>query len=472
VCSGIEAATEAWHPLGWEPLFFSEIEPFPRAYLKHHYPDVPLFGDFQAIRNNHLRRVCRDPIIDLLVGGTPCQSFSVAGLRKGLDDPRGNLTLAFVQLVRRTRPRWVVWENVPGVFSIDAGRAFASLLAGLTGRAVEPPNAGWKSAGIIPPADELSYGVMWRVLDAQYFGLAQRRKRVFLVGYLGDWRPPAAVLFEPEGMRGDPAPRREEGQGASPILEVGARTGSSTDDPRAGSGIGDPGEPMFTLQAGKNHGVAAPGNSVQDAMVPAVSPTLRAGGNNTGGDRPPGTDVDTCETLIPQHPVCMATGQGGAEVSDDVAGPTLTCNHEAPLAAIPFDTTQVTHPANHSSPKPGDPSHPLAAGAHAPAIAHSVCLGSDPIYGREFAMPQTTRNGDPGAVQRGMSVRRLTPRECERLQGFPDDYTLIPWRGRPAEDCPDGPRYRALGNSMAVPCMAWIGWRIDLLERLVSGGAV
>jgi len=187
VCSGIEAASVAWHDFGWEAAAFSEIDDFPRAVLSHHYPAVPLHGDFTTIGENDYGAV------DLLVGGTPCQAFSVAGLRKGFADSRGNLTLEFIRLAQRKKPRWILWENVPGVLSVDRGRAFGSFLGGLA---------------------ECGYGFAYRVLDAQYFGVPQRRRRVFVVGYLGDWRPPAAVLFERESLCGYIAPRREEGKGA------------------------------------------------------------------------------------------------------------------------------------------------------------------------------------------------------------------------------------------------------------------
>ncbi len=202
VCSGIEAASVAWHPLGWEAAFVSEIDNFPRAVLAHHYPEVPLHGDFTTIQDGDYRP------IDLLVGGTPCQSFSIAGLRGGLDDDRGNLALEFLKLAQRLRPRWVVWENVPGVLSSNGGRDFGSILAGL---------------------GEVGYGFAHRVLDAQYFGLAQRRKRVFVVGYIGDWRRASAVLFEREGLSGNPAPRRETREGSSGGFECGPAGGRLTD---------------------------------------------------------------------------------------------------------------------------------------------------------------------------------------------------------------------------------------------------
>ena len=176
VCSGIEAATVAWHDLGWKPVGFSEIEPFPSAVLAHHYPAVINFGDMTKYKEWNIEHP------DILVGGTPCQSFSVAGLRKGLDDPRGNLALTYCGILDHFRPTWFVWENVPGVLSSSGGRDFGSFLGAVA---------------------ELGYGFAYRVLDAQFFGVAQRRRRVFVVGYLGDWRPPAAVLFERESLSRD-----------------------------------------------------------------------------------------------------------------------------------------------------------------------------------------------------------------------------------------------------------------------------
>lgn len=205
MCSGIEAATVAWDALGWEPAFFSEIEPFPCALLAHHYPDVPNFGDMTKFQE------WPDADIDVLVGGTPCQAFSVAGLRRGLADPRGNLTLTFLAIAERYRPEWVVWENVPGVLSDRTG-AFGAFLGGLA---------------------ELGYGWAYRVLDAQYFGLAQRRKRVFVVGSAGGWTRAAAVLFESASLRGDSAPSRQAGQSvANSIVERPDRGGGNSEGQR------------------------------------------------------------------------------------------------------------------------------------------------------------------------------------------------------------------------------------------------
>ena len=275
VCSGIEAATVAWHTLGWNPVAFSEIEKFPGQVLSHHYPSVPNWGDMNKFKE------WPNADVNVLVGGTPCQSFSVAGLRKGLADPRGNLMLTYLAIADKYRPTWLVWENVPGVLSSNGGRDFASLLRGLA---------------------ELGYGFAYRVLDAQYFGVAQRRRRVFVVANARSWQRAAAVFFERQGLSGN----------TSAIITEKTRVGG-------------------------------------------VFPCLTRNG-------------------------------------------------------------------------PG-------------------CLREEEAF-----------------VAEKMGIRRLTPVECERLQGFPDGYTNIPWRNK--AESPDGPRYKAMGNSMAVPVMRWIGERIAAVEAL------
>jgi len=328
VCSGIEAATVAWHALGWTPAFFSEIEPYPCALLAHHYPDVPNFGDMTKFQE------WPSAAIDVLVGGTPCQAYSVAGLRRGLADPRGNLTLTYLAIAERYRPEWVVWENVPGVLSDRTG-AFGTFLGGLA---------------------ELGYGWAYRVLDAQYFGLAQRRKRVFVVGSARGWARAAAVLSLGEGLRGHPAPRRRAGETvANSLVERPDRGGGNSE-----------GQRLIAHYGG--------GQTVRTHTAAEVSLCLTAKTQQR-------IDAET-ETFV---------------VTMDVAGA---------LAAEP-GAKQQTY------------------------------------------------------TMQAMQVRRLTPRECERLQGFPDDYTAIPYRGKPAAD---GPRYRALGNSMAVPVMRWIGARIAMIR--------
>ena len=374
---------------------------------------------------------------DMLCGGTPCQAFSIAGLRESLSDERGNLTLKFVEIadaidhVRARRgeaPAIVLWENVPGVLS-TRDNAFGCFLAGLAGEddPLEPPGGRWANAGAV-------YGparaVAWRTLDAQYFGLAQRRRRVFVVASSRDGFDPATVLFEWDGVRRDSAPSRSAGKGfAGSVARSVALRG------REGGGSAELGDDLMGC--------------------------LRA--SSGGGDKP--------------HVLCLAHGQGDAEVASE-RSPPLTCS-EAPIAVhgtqdpcvstetafalgrnnggenvLAFDTTQITSAENRSNPQPGGPCHPLSAGAHPPAIV-------------------------------AQQVRRLTPRECERLQGFPDDYTRIPWklgywpadkhapevRAAIAEQCPDGPRYKALGNSWAVPCVRWIGRRIrDVNEMQSSKG--
>jgi DNA (cytosine-5)-methyltransferase 1 len=327
VCSGIEAATVAWHHMGWKPVAFSEIEPFPSAVLAHHYPDVPNVGDMTKFQEWNL-----EPI-DLLVGGTPCQSFSVAGLRKGLADPRGNLMLTFLAIAERQRPRWIVWENVPGVLSSNGGRDFGAFLGAL---------------------GQLGYGFAYRVLDAQWFGVAQRRRRVFVVGYLGDWQRAAQVLFESESVLRDTAPSRKKRQDVAGT--IAARFGISRN----------------------NHEKCVAQNTFS---TPAI------------GDI---REDDVASTITKN------TGAGG----------------------------ETQNPA---------------------FVAQPISFGA------QMSVPQL-------AVQTAMQVRRLTPVECERLQGFPDGYTAIPWKKKTANECPDGPRYKALGNSMAVPVMRWIGERIQALN--------
>ena len=325
VCSGIEAATVAWHDLGWKPLAFSEIEPFPSAVLAHHYPDVPNVGDMTKFKEWNL-----DGSVDLLVGGTPCQSFSVAGLRKGLDDPRGNLMLTFLAIAERHRPRWIVWENVPGVLSSNGGRDFGTFLAAL---------------------GELGYGWAFRVLDAQWFGVAQRRRRLFVVGCLGDQASAAAVLFESESVCRDSAPTHEQGK--------------------------------VTWWNGN-----------------AVSQTLDA--------------VLYKGQMMPEK-----NRFPGIALGEKLCFP--------PTAK----TTEIAHIAELTTPSVG-------------------------VLDRLRMTSMSTASASTENCGR-VVLRRLTPSEAERLMGFPDDWTAIDYRGKPAGD---DPRYKALGNSMAVPCMKWIGQRI------------
>ncbi len=380
VCSGVEAASLAWEPLGWYPWAFSEIDPAPCAVLAHRWPQVPNLGDMARYQE------WPDAAIDVLVGGTPCQSFSVAGLRKGLADPRGNLMLTFGAIAGRYRPAWLVWENVPGVLSSGGGRDFGAFLGMLA---------------------ELGYGFAYRVLDAQHFGVPQRRRRVFVVGHLGDWRRAAAVLFERHSLCGNPSPRREAREGITCRAEGIAGTVSS----KWAKGSGGP--------AGDEH-------------YNLIAHTLRGDGFDASED---------------------GTGRG------------------TPLV---FDTTHITSVHNRSNPQPGDPCHSLQASADAPALAFD-CKASGrngfsvgQVSATLRAMGHTkshTNGGGHAAVQVAGAVRRLTPLECERLQGMPDDHTLVPHRGKPMAD---GPRYKMIGNSMAVPVIRWIGERIAAVDAVVA----
>jgi DNA (cytosine-5)-methyltransferase 1 len=327
VCSGIESASVAWSPLGWHAVAFAEIEPFACAVLKHHYPSVRNYGDINGYK------AWGTANFDVLVGGTPCQSFSLAGFRLGLDDPRGNLTLVYLGIAHAYRPRWLVWENVPGALSTDDGRDFGAVIGGMV---------------------ECGYGVAYRVLDASNVhsrdfprAVPQRRKRVYVVGYLGDWRRACAVLFDGESLRRNPPPRDETRQG------IAAASASRDRDDR----------------------------QLPDIITQAVSKKWSKGSSGPAGD-------ETINLITVSDPICAN------------------------------EQRTYTHEGEHN-----------------------------------FRL----RN----VVPDGLKVRRLTPRECERLQGLPDDYTLVPYRGKPAAD---RPRYRAIGNAMPVNVMQWIGERIAMVE--------
>ena len=678
VCSGIEAASVAWSPLGWKAVAFSEIEPFPCAVLAHHYPDTPNWGDMTKYKE------WPDVSIDLLCGGTPCQSFSVAGLRKGLDDPRGNLMLTFGAIAAKYKPNWIMWENVPGVLSSNGGNDFRSFLDML---------------------EELGYVCDIEILDAQYFGVAQRRRRVFVCGQhrndLLSQRTDTSALTITQCLqeilqailiegcsRSGSAPANSDSpslskDGAIRRMRLFGLDGASECWPMLRENLtaafqrcqqgqkhsdAHPGESEKELtQAGQLTGLQAENlstltekslknaldeafavmklfttSTVTSSITPAqifscskaalliakltrrlnqsspafwssalssltaveefinyarstssdlfgdlervqawldfieqaehtsesfldigiecfgeifplpdclqghpaprrqagqaVTPTIRAGASNGGAGHGARSGDSKDELIVPVETLCVATGQAGAEIGADMA-PTLNCNHEAPYVAhslrregfdagedgtgrgtplvpvgvtihgtngtatvasytdtaqclrarapgfldnssttvgqqpVPFDTTQITSATNRSNTRPGDTCYTLAKGAHAPAIAFSeiaACrlsaTGAGFLTGNEqMSIEQNVAGvGTPS----GLKVRRLTPEECEALQGFPRGYTAIPWRGKPADQCPDGPRYKALGNSWAVPCARWIGERIEAVEAI------
>jgi DNA (cytosine-5)-methyltransferase 1 len=463
VCSGIEAATVAWHPLGWEAFAYSEIEAFPAAVLAHHYPNTPNFGDMTKFKE------WPHAAIDLLVGGTPCQSFSVAGLRKGLDDPRGNLMLTYLAIAAKYRPTWLVWENVPGVLSSNGGRDFGTFLAGL---------------------GQLGYGFAYRVLDAQYFGVAQRRRRVFVIGCLGNWRAAAAVLSERASLSGNPAPSRETGEKITGTLGSRASSGGgfSTD---------------FDLDGGLQLArcvTTGEGKRQDYETCTLVAHALRGEGFDASED---GTGRGTPLVPVAQPYTLAIRGRGDSHDleyrQDGTANALLTPNGGRGgigVGAIAYRTA-----GDGAVFEEGDATAPLTCGTDqcANVVAWSIMpQNSGKEYkARAVDVAQPIMAGGPVGgnqggdyIQQAMQVRRLTPRECERLQGFQDDYTLIPYGRviRPEkmdmdyakylmrggvmtfEEClraaADGPRYKALGNSMAVPVMHWIGRRIDLVSAI------
>ncbi|MGS6177803.1 phage N-6-adenine-methyltransferase [Enterobacter sichuanensis] len=466
VCSGIEAASKAWEPLGWKPAWFSEIEPFPSAVLAHHWPEVTNLGDMTKIADAVRAGDVEAP--DVLVGGTPCQAFSIAGLREGLSDDRGQLTLSYVELAnaidakRRERGEpesIIVWENVPGVLS-SKDNAFGCFLAGLAGESSELQPAGgkWTHAGCVSGPERF---IAWRVLDAQFFGVAQRRRRVFIVASARKGFDPAAVLFELDCVRRDSAPSRGAGKATAGTTGSCVKVGSHWDNPANPhptlnqshniGGIGQSNQELFS-QRGSGITIATSetvgcmsssgdtknkhgfGWGQQDWQSGYCQPVIT---QSVNGDiahtlKAEGFDGSEDGTGRGTPIIAMAHGQGGAEIKTDNSAPTLTCNHEAPIAAYGIPGNWIGH-APENGVNATEPMHDVAP-----------CLTVADRHG----------------VAMSMSVRRLTPIECERLQGFPDNHTLISWRGKDAAECPDGPRYKAIGNSMAVPVMRWIGERI------------
>jgi len=481
VCSGIEAASVAWEPLGWAPVAFAEIEKFPSKVLAHHYPGVPNLGDMTKFREWDIERGA----VDVLVGGTPCQSFSVAGLRKGLDDPRGNLALTFVAMVDHYRPEWVIWENVPGVLSSSGGRDFGSFLGAL---------------------GQLGYGFAYRVLDAQYFGVPQRRRRVFVVAHSsGDARRAAEVLFEPESLRGDSPKGNCKGQKST------SSTASSVDANGIQRTVG-------TLCADTHPGAYSGQDAYTGRFVPVMyenhpndsritgpvdpSPTVAARWGTGGGNTPliqhtfrksrRAQSAEDFETWVPDGVTntlnCFDTGdirsvdivvesfaqnQLGELRTSPIAS-TLGTNSNAsgrntPMVIQPIALAENTIGRQPSNGGNGDgytvggPMYTLnATGVHGvahPAHAFKIrggCEGGGKGYLGTDEKVFTLSTTQDQQIMHGMAVRRLTPTECERLQGFSDGYTDI------MPNTPDGPRYKALGNSMAVPVMRWIGSRIAL----------
>jgi DNA (cytosine-5)-methyltransferase 1 len=509
VCSGIEAISVAWQAIGWEPAMFAEIDPFCCWLLRSRYRasrpvfmpsphDAPDRKDAKrraaAIRNiaalpadgaivnaGDFTRIGASNVgaIDLLAGGTPCQSFSVAGKRAGLDDPRGNLTIEFARLADRLRTLWVVWENVPGVLSIDDGRTFGAFLGMLV---------------------QLGYGLAWRVLDAQYFGVPQRRRRVFVVGHLGDWRVAAAVLLERSCLSGYPPPRREARKDLAPTLSARTRGGGGpgTDFDLDGGlirqfafGGNNTAGPIdvataanacasasvrmdFETETFITHSLSADGfDASEDGTgrgVPLIAGTL-----STRYGASSGRDLSDNSALFP-FAFNLRGREGGAVPESADAASVRSASGGSSNSYVAFSAKDYGADVDEIAPTLRGMGHESSHANGGGQVAVAFTLhGSDGTA--STAAPTevagSVRTKPPGGIenssttiaQHGMAVRRLTPRECERLQGFPDGYTLVDYRGKLAAD---GPRYRALGNSMAVPVMRWIGQRIAAVHEIVS----
>lgn len=382
VCSGVGSDHIAWSGLPWECVGFAEVDPFPAAVLAHHWPRIPNYGDFTVIQGEDL-----EGTVDLVVGGTPCQSHSIAGQRAGLEDRRGQLVFEHIRIAATSGAAWFLWENVPGVLSVNGGRDFGAILGALA---------------------ECGFGCAYRVLDAQYFGVPQRRRRVFVVGYRGDWRPAAAVLFELKGLRRGVAPGQGSGEDVAGTLEasLGGSRGAGTPIGALTSNVANGG-----LTAGNNPGASH--------VVLATSPTLPSRRSAGGGM---GTDFEADGGLVARALTTRNNRIDGERDNKIVA----------------FDGAQITSKTNRSQPAPGKPCPTRASGSQ------------------------------PSMYGGGVGVRRLTPLECERLQGLPDHHTRIPWRGKPAAQCPDTPRYKAIGNGFAVPVVAWLGRQIQAVHELIQ----
>ncbi|MBJ9425178.1 DNA cytosine methyltransferase [Acinetobacter seifertii] len=435
VCSGIEAPTVAWHELGWQPIWFAEIESFPSALLEHYYPTVPNLGDMTKIVDKIRSEEIEAP--DILIGGTPCQAFSVAGLRNSLNDDRGQLTLAFIELanvideVRKKNgkePVIIIWENVPGVLSTK-DNAFGCFLGALAGEncELEPAGTRWKNAGFLFGPERAA---AWRILNAEFFGVPQRRRRVFVVGSARDGFRPEQILFEFDGVRRDSAPIRSTRKEIARALRNGTKNAN-----RTRSWISHK-DPIGTLCKSDEKGVG--NQSVEDGKI-----------------------------LFDADVIFNTNSNHENEVEFEIEKSLSISTKTKPLNVFGF-------PGNWIGRKPENGGNSVT-----PSLERVPCLTRTDVHGVSYQ--QNSRDevravGGDGSIagaltsKQGMHnqnficdgvVRRLTPLECERLQGFPDNYTLIPYRGKSLEKCPDTKRYAALGNSMAVPVMKWIGTRID-----------
>lgn len=512
ICSGVEAATLAWRPLGWKAVFFAEVEPFPSAVLCHRFkatrplrpldpamadnekerktrelwrrqiaalPEdgtIPNFGDFTLIKKEDVNED-----IDLLVGGTPCQDLSIAGKRLGFEGQRSVLALDFVRLCFELGVRWVVWENVPAALSSRRGEDFGRFVSLLCGWDVPVPESGWRKCGIVTPAPG-GFGVAWRVLDSQFTrveqfprAIPQRRKRLFLVGYTGQWKYPAKVLFDGEMCGGDTPPRRTKRQSAPSDFEGGSASTDWWDGSQKAGTLTRTSDQQFMPDKGRlqcvieqtgtdflcyeNH---APDSRIKSVEVSqSIVARMGTGGNNLpllqeverGLEMRPIASKDECFHVS----FCDANGRrkdrpnGGLYVTEAKAGKTVT-------AGGPGAETVIVEPIalDGDKMKPGERSGGSGMGVSEEGVMYTQTAGD--VHGVAY-----TPSGKP-------TVRKLLPLECERLMGFPDNHTRIPWNGKSEEECPDAPRYKACGNSMAVNCMMWIGERIQKVEEEILHG--
>ena len=410
VFSGIEAASVAWEPLGWEPVAFSEIEAFPSAVLAARYPRVPNYGDITRIDwSDHSECISAD----VLVGGSPCQSFSIAGGRTGLDGASG-LMWEYVRAVRELMPRWLVWENVPGALSSSRGEDFGCLLRALDG---------------------LGYGLAWRVLDAQFYGVAQRRRRVYLVGSLGNTRC-CDVLFEPNCLRWDHPTSREKRQALARKAQSGA-------------GGADGGGGCLTPWDTQSRRIYR-----SDGAWPTLDTRARSGGDGRA-------------VALDYHPQDSRIRYADEDVSQTLSARMGTGGNNVPLVQEAKSVAFLPNAHRAGSMAVSEELSPTLKTDHNPAVLCATDSGANAAITEDYAPTLAAHEGKSASYVSGYGlIRRLTPTECERLQGFPDQWTDVPYRGR--EHAPDSPRYKALGNSMAVPVMAWIGRRIQQTEEAAS----
>ena len=579
VCSGVEAASLAWRHLGWTPAFFSEVEPFPAAVLMQRLgamkplrpldpdaasdekdrkqrlswqkqiaglPDggtIPNFGDLTLIKKEDY-----DGQIDLLVGGTPCQDLSIAGKRLGFEGRRSVLALDFVRLCFELGVRWVVWENVPAALSSRRGEDFGRFVSLLCGWDVPVPESGWRKCGIVTPAPG-GFGVAWRVLDSQFTrveqfprAIPQRRKRLFLVGYSGQWKYPAKVLFDGEMCGGDTPPRRTKRQNASAGSEGGSASTDWWDGSQKAGTLTRTSDQQFMPDKGRlqcvieqtgtdflcyeNH---APDSRIKSVEVSqSIVARMGTGGNNlpllqevprepetaigfikndAGGDLQgfwnevfPTMRTEVTPAVAREEcfhvSFCDANGRrkdrskGGLYVTEAKAGKTVT-------AGGPGAETVIVEPIalDGDKMKPGERSGGSGMGVSEEGVMYTQTVKDVHAVAYDECVPLDLRNatrdpekhdaqnrqgvgvGEDGAPMNTVTaasvpgvgwqatVRKLLPIECERLMGFPDNWTRISWKGKPEEECPDAPRYKACGNSMCVNVMAWIGERIEAVNQ-------